>query len=133
MRQPMLRKAVLDLKDIRWLEHLGGGMDGYCWKVAFGDQGPFVLKMFWDDERPGQPFYWAPERECQNAAVLQMMEASLNEGGSVQLYDDTDTKTKAIDNLYAFSEEGRRKPRIPDDIDITIEQLWMHKTRKCYG
>ncbi|EJT79557.1 hypothetical protein GGTG_04642 [Gaeumannomyces tritici R3-111a-1] len=133
LRHPMLRKATLDLKDIRWLEHLGGGQDGYCWKVAFGDQGPFVLKMFWDDERPDVATYWAPERECQNVAVLQMMEASLRDHGPVRLYDYTDTRANAIENLYAFSEEGRKKPRIPDDMDLTVEQLWMHRTRQCFG
>ncbi|KLU80929.1 hypothetical protein MAPG_00025 [Magnaporthiopsis poae ATCC 64411] len=45
LRQPMLRKSPFDMKDIRWLEHLSGSIESYCWKVAFGDQAPLVLKM----------------------------------------------------------------------------------------
>jgi hypothetical protein len=33
------------MDDITWIARLGGGLDGFAWKVAFGNQGPFVLKV----------------------------------------------------------------------------------------
>ncbi|KAL8296302.1 hypothetical protein RB597_005648 [Gaeumannomyces tritici] len=140
LRKPLLRKCPLELKDIRWLEHLGGGYDGYCWKVAFGNQGPFVVKLFWDDKPPENMYYWAAQREFQNAAVLQMMEASLGDLGDgdgqisrIRLYDEPRDGVEAVENLYAFSQEARKKPRIPVDIDITCTVNSMPRTRKCFG
>ncbi|KAL8416323.1 hypothetical protein RB596_006762 [Gaeumannomyces avenae] len=137
LRKPLLRKSPFEVKDLRWLKSLGGGMDGCCWKVAFGDQGPFVLKIFWDYEAPEGFFYWAAQREFQNAAVLQMLEASVNDrsdkGPLVRIFDNPKNCTEAIENLYAFSEEARQQPRIPVDIDVTAEQDGMMRTRGCFG
>ena len=59
-KQPRLRKCVFDIETLRivdrinpkstvpgWVstEGLDGGLDGYNWKVYFGDEGPFVLKV----------------------------------------------------------------------------------------
>ncbi|KLU91897.1 hypothetical protein MAPG_10846 [Magnaporthiopsis poae ATCC 64411] len=140
LKKPLLRKCPFELKDIRWLKHLGGGMDGYCWKVAFGDQGPFVVKMFWDHEPEENMNPWSAQRECQNAAVLQMIEASLGDLGdgdgqtsSIRVFTEPINGDEAIENLYAFSQEARKKPRIQVDPEITHTLDSMIKTRKCFG
>lgn len=42
---PRLRRCPFDLEDILWERRLGGGLDGYSWRVKFGQRGPFVLKV----------------------------------------------------------------------------------------
>lgn len=44
-RRPRLRRCPFDLDTIYWISRLDGGLDGFAWKVAFGDRGPFVLKV----------------------------------------------------------------------------------------
>lgn len=45
--KPRLRKCRFNVDDIDWEAStpLGGGLDGYSWKVFFGKEGPYVLKM----------------------------------------------------------------------------------------
>ena len=42
---PRLRHCIFDLSTITWEDRLGGGLDGYVWKVWFGETGPFALKV----------------------------------------------------------------------------------------
>lgn len=42
---PKLRRCPFDPTTLVWAGRLGGGADGYVWKVKFGDQGPFALKV----------------------------------------------------------------------------------------
>jgi hypothetical protein len=42
---PRLRRCPFNLDSIVWEARVDGGVDGYVWKVRFGDQGPFVLKV----------------------------------------------------------------------------------------
>ena len=42
---PRLRQCTFDPSTIVWEDKLGGGLDGYVWKVCFGEIGPFVLKV----------------------------------------------------------------------------------------
>ncbi|KAI8722334.1 hypothetical protein NCS52_00377000 [Fusarium sp. LHS14.1] len=81
---PRLRRCPLDLADIDWesSSRLGGGLDGYVWKVWFKGDGPFVLKVFWDAEPPEFYHYFAVQRECQNAALLQMMETAVKQASA---------------------------------------------------
>ncbi|KAL8383697.1 hypothetical protein RB595_010750 [Gaeumannomyces hyphopodioides] len=135
LRKPLLRKCPFELKDIPWLEHLAGGYDGYCWKVAFGDQGPFVVKLFWDDEPPENMYYWAAQREFQKAAVLQMIEASLGDLGDgdgqiVGKYrrgpTDPAQEYFAIVYEYIEAEQGDDDPDSVDleEIQASMEFLW---------
>ncbi|KAL3954498.1 hypothetical protein ACCO45_010061 [Purpureocillium lilacinum] len=45
--RPRLRKCPHDLSTVDWEKAvpLGGGLDGYVWKVYFGTNGPFALKV----------------------------------------------------------------------------------------
>ena len=45
LRDPRLRRSTLDPKTIVFESRLGGGSDGFVWKVRFGDEGPFALKV----------------------------------------------------------------------------------------
>lgn len=44
---PRLRRCPLDPATIDWSisSCIGGGRDGYVWKVWFGDDGPYALKV----------------------------------------------------------------------------------------
>ncbi|PNY19955.1 Uncharacterized protein TCAP_07433 [Tolypocladium capitatum] len=49
-----LRRCTFDLAAIDWKSfvRIGGGLDGYLWKVSFGGDGPYAMKVFWDTEPP---------------------------------------------------------------------------------
>ncbi|ENH66585.1 hypothetical protein Focb16_v005862 [Fusarium oxysporum f. sp. cubense] len=108
--KPKLRKCRFDVADINWdiSSPIDGGFDGYSWKVFFGRNGPYVLKMFWDVEHTEQ--YFAPERECQNAAILAMMEESVCQATvkstKIHLNPNPKSKEEASANFYAFTEES---------------------------
>lgn len=42
---PRLRRCPFDLESLVLEASIGGGLDGFVWKVRFGDEGPFILKM----------------------------------------------------------------------------------------
>lgn len=65
-----------------WESRLGEGLDGCVWKVRSGNAGPFVLKVFWDDEPPELDHYYAPQRECQISALPQMMETAVEKAAA---------------------------------------------------
>ena len=44
LKHPRLRRCPFDLKDMVSSRRLGGGLDGYCFKVRVGEQ-PYVLKV----------------------------------------------------------------------------------------
>lgn len=50
-QHPRLRRCPIDLEDMIWDQPLGGGLDGYCWKVTVDDQ-PYVLKMVRTEPNP---------------------------------------------------------------------------------
>ncbi|RYP63239.1 hypothetical protein DL771_009364 [Monosporascus sp. 5C6A] len=79
---PRLRRCPFNLDSMVWEARVDGGVDGYVWKVRFGAQGPFVLKVFWDAEAVDIPTYYAPQRECQNAALLQMMQTAVEQAAA---------------------------------------------------
>jgi hypothetical protein len=53
LRDPRLRRSTLDPKAIVFESRLGGGSDGFVWKVRFGDEGPFALKVVSDADHHG--------------------------------------------------------------------------------
>ncbi|KIH87517.1 hypothetical protein SPBR_05108 [Sporothrix brasiliensis 5110] len=141
--KPQLRKCPFDIDSISWLERLGGGRDGYCWKVKFGDKGPFALKLFWDGKRPdfGEGAF-ALERECRNAALLQMMEAAIDKGSvvgqPVMVYANPQEWVDAVDNVRSFSTEMHQNPDMlikhAAEIDMELRPITsVPRLRKCYG
>lgn len=40
-----LRRCRFDLATVSWEARIDGELDGYVWKVRFGDEGPFILKV----------------------------------------------------------------------------------------
>lgn len=45
LRQPRLRRCTFDPKTIEFECRLGGGDDGFVWKVRINGLGPFALKV----------------------------------------------------------------------------------------
>lgn len=45
LKRPHLRRCTFDFDTIIWGRRLGGGLDGHVWKVWFGEEGPFALKV----------------------------------------------------------------------------------------
>ncbi|KAL7950365.1 hypothetical protein V8C42DRAFT_197163 [Trichoderma barbatum] len=138
LKNPRLRRSTFDPKTLVFESRLGGGADGYVWKVRFGDEGPFALKVFWDQVPPNEVgTYYSMQRECQNAAVLQMMEASVATE-PVLVYDRPVGKKDAIENYFAFCEENRvgklgleSKTEMPPPGTRLITEL--PRMAKCYG
>ncbi|RSM19764.1 hypothetical protein CDV31_001395 [Fusarium ambrosium] len=134
-KQPHLRRCTFDFSTIVWERKLGGGLDGYVWKVWFGETGPFALKVFWDTEPPDFRHYYAAQRECQNAAVLQMIEAAIAqaaaESKSIRVLANPKTKQEARYNLFWFSDEAHLAS-FPEDLEA-VEITSMPRFRKCYG
>ncbi|KAI1822676.1 hypothetical protein F4861DRAFT_540726 [Xylaria intraflava] len=138
--QPRLRKCVFDLAaiDLKRSSRMGGGLDGYLWKVWFGEQA-FVLKVFWDAVPPQFPHYFAAQREGQNAALLQMMEAAVEDAASgsefpILVNPRPETKSEAMGNTRAFSDQGRRG-QLPSQGSgaATMAISSIPRIKKCYG
>ena len=134
LQTPRLRRFPLDPATLVFKERIDGGLDGYVWKVCFGDAGPFALKVvsalpapttgnyippqdrlhsslnrllqFWDAAPPEFYHYYAPQRECHNAAVLQMMAGAVA-SGPVLIYNAPETKEDALSNFLPIF---RREP-----------------------
>ncbi|KAK3328196.1 hypothetical protein B0T19DRAFT_184613 [Cercophora scortea] len=134
-KRPLLRRFPFTPADISWESRLGGGVDGCVWKVKCSDQGPFAVKVFWESEPPPATRYWAFQRECQNATILQMIAAAVEqatESSPVYIHAEPTNRRDAIENLYAFFEEGRREQRLK----AVSGSLPLHSTpplRKCFG
>ncbi|KAJ9143277.1 Six-bladed beta-propeller, TolB-like protein [Coniochaeta hoffmannii] len=142
-RKPRLRKCPFDLNSISWKDAkvLGCGVDGWVWRVHFGDRGPFALKLFWVADRPVEEEYFAVQQECQAVAHLQMMQAAVDqanrEGGThpVLLYPDPKTHEDAMANVFAFAEENRLNPPGPEarERDRLVPITSIPRMAKCYG
>ncbi|KAL1859836.1 hypothetical protein VTK73DRAFT_7437 [Phialemonium thermophilum] len=99
---------------------------------------PYCLQ-FWDVEPPQPPFYYAAQRECQNAALIQMMQAAVaresdDELSPVFLHPSPATLEDAKANLYAFSDDVRRKRKSKGTRGtgmLTVTSV--PRMRKCYG
>ncbi|KAL7963226.1 hypothetical protein V8C34DRAFT_267572 [Trichoderma compactum] len=138
LRQPRLRRSTFDPKTIVFECRLGGGDDGFVWKVRFDGQGPFALKVFWD-QVPPQEFesYYPMQRECQNAAVLQMMETAIA-NDPVLINQRPYGRVDAHDNYFSFSEENAiAKLGLSADSETLPEGSIlitdMPRMVKCYG
>ncbi|KAM6535425.1 hypothetical protein FALCPG4_004989 [Fusarium falciforme] len=135
---PRLRRCPFDLANIDWKasSRLGGGLDGYVWKVWFKGDGPFVLKVFWDAEPPELYHYFAVQRECQNAALFQMMETVVEQvsadSASIIVKAKPETKYDALDNIHAISTEGRDLWVSAEASEVTVI-MSIPRMRKCYG
>ncbi|KAB5536038.1 hypothetical protein GE09DRAFT_971703 [Coniochaeta sp. 2T2.1] len=140
--RPRLRKCPFDIRSIAWKDAkvLGSGLDGWVWRVNFGDQGPFALKLFWIAEQPlKDPDNFAVQRECQLVAHLQMIQAAMEEankeGGSrpVLVFPDPKTREDARDNLAGFAQENRLNPPSPELQEQMVPLTSIPPIRKCYG
>ncbi|KAB5515681.1 hypothetical protein GE09DRAFT_577346 [Coniochaeta sp. 2T2.1] len=145
-REPRLRRCNLDLDSVDW-EHanvVGAGMDGFVWRVYFGDKGPYALKLFWDPDPHDvkQAGSFAAQRECQNAALLKMIRASVDQAtaeGSktpVLVLADPSTLEDAKANFFGFAEEVRRtrmREHFGTHRPNLVEVAEMPRFAKCYG
>ncbi|KAK3304882.1 uncharacterized protein B0T15DRAFT_537918 [Chaetomium strumarium] len=162
---PRLRRCPFNLDSMVWEACVGGGVDGYVWKVRFGAQGPFVWKVvtgtkspwpkrnwlrsstiacvqFWDAEPVDFPTYYVPQRECQNAALPQMMQTAVDQTAAasrpILVNAKPITWDDAVANLAAFSDEARLKQLSPADHGSVpppgLRQLsTMPRMKRCYG
>ncbi|KAI1761019.1 hypothetical protein GGR53DRAFT_522653 [Hypoxylon sp. FL1150] len=135
---PLLRECPFDLASIDWKRshRLAGGFDGHTWKIwLHGHDCPYAIKMFWDAEPPpGSRRYHAPQRECQNNAILQLMQAAVEKAGSPPILINPNPKTKkdALQNTFMFSQEGREAGLSNTDFEPMVIS-WIPRMRECYG
>ncbi|KAJ9129840.1 hypothetical protein NKR23_g12445 [Pleurostoma richardsiae] len=127
--RPLLRKYDLQ-HEIEYKKRLGYGMDGIVWTVEIGDC-TLALKVFWDNTAPEETRYWAVQRECQNAALLQMIQAA-STAGPIYLQPEPKTHRDAVANLRAFSDEGRRK-RTFQHLPNAVSYTSVPRLRECFG
>ncbi|KAM0259249.1 hypothetical protein ACHAQJ_003454 [Trichoderma viride] len=141
LKDPRLRHCDFDPETIVFESRIGGGDDGYVWKVNFGNEGPFALKVFWDQVPPIKTgAYYSMQRECQNAAVLQMMEAAVATR-PVLVNVRPGTKQAAMENYFAFSEKRPTYIRDVTEEDATEDDLppgtrlisSLPRMTRCYG
>ncbi|KAI3319867.1 hypothetical protein HD806DRAFT_508154 [Xylariaceae sp. AK1471] len=135
-KKPRLRKCPLRLDTVKWRSatKLGNGADGCAWKVAFGKEGTFVLKVFWDLQAPQiSNGYFAPQRECQNAAILQMIEAVLEEGPVHLPFEYPDKQEQAMANILAFSVPRENMEQRPEVRSPRAVLSRSPSLRRCYG
>ncbi|KAK5998418.1 hypothetical protein PT974_00797 [Cladobotryum mycophilum] len=136
-RRPLLRKCPFNLVDTkgRW-KFLDDGMDGCAWRFRTSDRDEYAIKMFWDNEPPRMN-YWGFHRECQNAAILQAIEAAAEKAtdeAGIWIHGDPKEREDAIENLIAFSDQGRRKQvlrKVPGVIPLTAASI--PRFKKCFG
>ncbi|RMZ85289.1 hypothetical protein DV738_g357, partial [Chaetothyriales sp. CBS 135597] len=155
-KEPFLRKCPFDLDTLTVIDRINpapyaldgtggdGGLDGYNWIVDFkGSSELFVLKIFWDNDPPRQlPAYFAAQRECQNAALLQMIQEAVqpehSDLGPILIRHQPQTRSDAEANLFAFSDERRLKrleqQRSNGHISSSLHEVTtIPRMRKCYG
>ncbi|OAA37387.1 hypothetical protein NOR_07086 [Metarhizium rileyi] len=141
-KQPRLRKCSFELDSIHFVERVGGGLDGYNWKIQVPKGGPtYVLKLFWDTE-PWYPHYFSAQRECQNAALFQHIEAAVldaagpgNKKGPILLNPEPESKQDALANLLAFSNEARQHNMGKQSHNLlSIDEIGkIPRVRQCHG
>ncbi|RDA91336.1 hypothetical protein CP533_1584 [Ophiocordyceps camponoti-saundersi (nom. inval.)] len=130
-RRPLLKRCNLQ-GNLNFIKLLGYGMDGIVWKAEIGRQ-VVALKVFWDNQAPGDTQYWALQRECQNASILQMIRLAVEQDAeSIWLNPEPKTLRGALQNLHAFSDEGRRRQRFRDTPGA-INYSNLPQTRKAFG
>ncbi|EGY23784.1 uncharacterized protein VDAG_05222 [Verticillium dahliae VdLs.17] len=119
--QPLLR-SYPRLPNILWRDQLGHGVDGIAWNVTIcGDIPP-----------PGRR-YWAFQRECQNVALLQMVQSAIESSTEpIYLHPQPNTRMDAVRNLHAFSHEGFREQRFKN-LPNAIPHTSVPRLRKCLG
>ncbi|KAG7291120.1 hypothetical protein NEMBOFW57_001130 [Staphylotrichum longicolle] len=141
-KMPRLRRCPFTLDSMIWEARVDGGIDGYVWKVSFGAKGPFALKVFWDAEPVDFPTYYAPQRECQNAALLQMIQTAGEQEAAasraVLVNAKPTTWDDAVANLAAFSDEARlAQPARADHASVMPPRFHQVSTiprmKRCYG
>ncbi|KAM7191161.1 hypothetical protein V8F33_009032 [Rhypophila sp. PSN 637] len=136
-RQPKLWPCPF-AEGFEWEALLGAGVDGFVSQVTMLGRS-YALKVFWNTVPPLEPErYWAFQRECQNAALFEMItsavHAASNQDDAVYLHPRPSTRDGAIRNLQAFSDEGRQNSRfrsLPEAVQVTAKT--MPHLRRCYG
>ncbi|KAL7948141.1 hypothetical protein V8C42DRAFT_363564 [Trichoderma barbatum] len=139
-KTPRLRQCPFDPESMSWEAQIDGGLDGYVWKVKFGHQGPFALKVFWDTEPlPYDSMAYHPlQRECHNAALLEMMKESIAHATAespIVVKASPTTREDAWANQVAFSEDWRlRQQDNFTKASVKTKPISkMPRMRKCHG
>jgi hypothetical protein len=110
--------------------------------LAHVDNHRLHFHWFRDAEPIDFPTYYAPQRECQNAALLQMMQTAVEQAAAVSrpvlVNAKPATWDDAVANLAAFSDEARLKQPPPADQSSVpcpglCEIATMPHIKTCYG
>jgi len=98
--------------------------------------GVFFTKLFWDTEPPEPPHYFAAQRECQNAALLQMIQAAVSEEyaemGPILVAPRPEGQEMAEANLFAFANETRQQ-NAPSEASDRLPITAVPRLRQCHG
>lgn len=93
------------------------------------------LIQFWDSEAPDTSSYWAIQRECHNAATLEMIRDAIDSQdpcNPIRLIKEREGVGKARWNLRCFSTEGPQYQHLlKGGVEMSPENV--PRLRKCYG
>ncbi|KZZ96623.1 hypothetical protein AAL_03852 [Moelleriella libera RCEF 2490] len=142
LKTPRLRRCPFNVSSIDWNRSvpLAWGFDGFVWKVWFKEDGPYALKMTWDATLPADTDfgfgYWAFQRECQTAAILQMIQESVRqavaEGSVILVGSNPRTRQDALSNLCQFS-VGRHVKSLRPNLPGLTAVSSIPRIVQCYG
>ncbi|KAH7016331.1 uncharacterized protein B0I36DRAFT_216011, partial [Microdochium trichocladiopsis] len=129
--RPRLRYCPF-AQQLQWGAYLGHGMDGMVWEAHHIQ--PYAVKVFWEAERrDSKLYYWAPEIECQNAALLEKIQSS-SEYDRILPHDNPTTRDQARANLLAFSDNRQQQQQSRNSaIAFTFMARDRPRLRRCYG
>ncbi|KAK0753558.1 hypothetical protein B0T18DRAFT_310115, partial [Schizothecium vesticola] len=109
-KYPVLRRCRFEPETINWRAMVGYGSEGCVFRVRFGSEGPFAVKIFWHSvPHPtpgGKGPSWPLRDECKTAAVLEKMRWAVADE-PITIRRDPSTPAEALRNVWAFSAEGR--------------------------
>ncbi|KXJ85276.1 hypothetical protein Micbo1qcDRAFT_128347 [Microdochium bolleyi] len=127
--RPRLRYCPF-AQQLQWGAYLGHGMDGMVWEAHHIQ--PYAVKVFWEAERRDpERYYWAPEIECRNAALLEKIQSSSE---CVLPYSDPTTRDQAQANLLAFSDNPQHLQYPQNSATaFTLMAKDRPRLRRCYG
>ncbi|KAK4237900.1 hypothetical protein C8A03DRAFT_15594 [Achaetomium macrosporum] len=141
---PKLRRCPFDPATLSRDQRLQGGADGYVWRYVHVIEEPILTSLpvqFYDTGPPELDAYYAAQRECQNAALLQMMVAAVadangsreNPGPVLLINAHPKTAADALANVYAFSNQGRSERKQATGVANLKLIKSLPRMRQCHG
>ncbi|RSL75127.1 hypothetical protein BHE90_017040 [Fusarium euwallaceae] len=134
--KPLLRQFPKHYVPIKWHGCVGCGVEGGVFKVSFGDDGPYALKLFWNT-RPqeplnrGKPFVFPFQDEARHVAIIEKIRWAVQHSENpIMVHPSPKSSELKLENLYCFSEEGQRSP---PEFESSTPMCSADYINRCHG